>query len=385
MNKKKTSIIMVGRSFYPTIGGYQTQALRLGNDLIEQGIDASIVTELYDKSLNTSEVMGKLPVRRISANWFLRKIKYVRKYLWVSWGLSLFCFLFRKRNDFNILYVYFTDKYSFVAVLCAKLLGKRIVMREGVAIRKRVSNRNKPRWNANWGGRFSRKTIVKSDIFVAVSRELSILLKNEGISEERIRYIPNGIPIEKPIKSDENTSGQNALITGRLSDNLKGVDILLKAWAIVISKFKDAHLTVLGDGPEKTKLEKQAKDLGVYKSVHFCGYKTNVKDYLAIANIFVFPSRGEGMPNALLEAMAFGLPCIATPVGGIPDIIRDGENGFLVPVEDHIMLANKIMYLFSSPEICNQIGYNAQKRIAKEFSSKKNCERYLSVFKELIN
>lgn len=122
------------------------------------------------------------------------------------------------------------------------------------------------------------------------------------------------------------------MICGRLDNEQKGLDIMLKAWEIVVKEFPTAQLAVLGDGWERLALEMQAQRLGLDKNVDFKGFAENVQDFMAEADAFVLPSGSEGMPNVLLEAIAEGLPCIGTPVGGITDIIESGKNGLRHPL-----------------------------------------------------
>ena len=378
-NNSTLKICMVGRRFYPHFGGAERQAQRIGTLFAEKKSCTFLVTERFKYSLRKMEIVHGISVYRISQAWWIKKIVFIRRFLPLFWGLSLFMFLFKTRNKFDLIFCYFVDKYSFASILCAKILKKKIVLREGVAPKSKIY------WNRHWGRVPYRNIIKHADMFIGVSRELVTLLRNSGIAENKLKYIPNGIPVRQTLsKPESKVKTRNALIVARLDNRQKGIDIVLKAWLSVRKKYNDAILTVLGDGPEKGNLEKEAKDLGIHGSVHFVGFKKDVQKYLAKTNIFVLPSRSEGMPNALLEAMSYGLPCIATPVGGIPDIITDGVNGSLVPVEDHMMLAKQIIVLLSSPEMCEKIGSCAQKTIKEHFDIKESASKYLSLFRNMM-
>ncbi len=157
------------------------------------------------------------------------------------------------------------------------------------------------------------------------------------IKPDKERIIYNGIS-ETILKEGESylskeratwaNKSKHILFTGRLV-SIKGVDLLVSACAEIM-KTHDVHLTLVGDGDERGKIEKQVEDLGISEKVCFAGFQTDIGGYLRDADIFIYPSTvQEVFGLSVVEAMAFGLLCIATPVGGIPEIIQDGVNGFL--------------------------------------------------------
>ena len=113
----------------------------------------------------------------------------------------------------------------------------------------------------------------------------------------------------------------------------------------------------------RAELQEEAISLGVIEKVKFLGIRHDIPVLLSLADLFVFPSRFEGMPNAVLEAMSHGLPVIATAVQGVDEIIRDGENGLLVPVEDPIMLSDAILRLLKNPDERRRLGSAARETI----------------------
>jgi L-malate glycosyltransferase len=119
---------------------------------------------------------------------------------------------------------------------------------------------------------------------------------------------------------------------GRL-DRLKGIDVLLRAWEAVATNDDAAVLLLAGDGPERASLERAAETRGL-RNVRFLGQQTDVRPVLWSSDLLAMPSRQEAMPMAALEALACGVPVVGSRVGGIPEIVSEGENGLLVPVED---------------------------------------------------
>ena len=130
--------------------------------------------------------------------------------------------------------------------------------------------------------------------------------------------------------------------------------MLINAFSKVHNSRPDYHLDIYGDGEMYEALDNQIKQLGLTESIKLHGRTDNVPEALASARIFVLCSNVEGMPNALMEAMALGVPCIATDVSGVRDIIDDGENGFVIPVGDQKALEDRLMQLMGSEELQNQ-------------------------------
>ena len=145
-----------------------------------------------------------------------------------------------------------------------------------------------------------------------------------------------------PVKRDR-TEPLKLLYLGRLSVE-KGTDVLLSALAALPPDFR-FELSVVGEGPERKKLQEQAVDLGLDNGVRFEGFRTNIGDYLAAADALIMPSRTEGLPMTLVEAAAFGKPVIGSDVGGIPDIVEHEKNGILVPSENVPALGDAILQL----------------------------------------
>ncbi len=143
----------------------------------------------------------------------------------------------------------------------------------------------------------------------------------------------------------------------------KGVDLLLAAFAIVAPTHPDAHLTIAGSGSEASALKRQARELGIAARVTFTGTLSpdDMASALARADIVVLPSRTEGLPLALLEAMAAAKPVIASMVGGIPEVIEPGANGMLVKSEDAQGLARAITALLDDPVLRQQLGAAARR------------------------
>jgi len=173
------------------------------------------------------------------------------------------------------------------------------------------------------------------------------------------------------------------LFVGRLNP-IKGLDVLVRAWGLLPRRMRDKALLVLvGDGPEKAKLLDSVEQLGLAESVRLVGAQRAVREYYWAADIFVLPSRSEGLSGALVEAMACGLPCIASNVGGAPDLIKDGRNGSLFASEDPDQLASKLAAMLGMPDRWAEIGMLGRQTVVEYADMDLVVDRLRNLYREL--
>jgi glycosyltransferase involved in cell wall biosynthesis len=223
---------------------------------------------------------------------------------------------------------------------------------------------------------------------VAVSDEVKQRLLKAGVREDKIHLVRNGIdlrPFDNAIPSlrDDSTSDHAPIVglIGRLSVE-KGVDLFLRAAARVLVELPSTKFVVVGEGPDRDKLESLIDELKLRDSVSMLGRRDDMPSVYASLDIMVSASRQEGLPMAILEGMASGLPLIATPVGDVPTMVRDGHTGMMVPPEDPALLASAIASLLRDPAQRKRLGATARKLIADEFSADRMTADYLRVYEE---
>lgn len=151
--------------------------------------------------------------------------------------------------------------------------------------------------------------------------------------------------------------------------------------AIAECKNPNIHYLICGEGPELEKLKKLAKEQGVEKQVHFLGFRTDIKELLKVADIFLFTTLQEGMPRSMMEAMASGLPCIASRIRGNVDLLEDGKGGYLIPVDDIGIIAEKIQRMVSDESLRKKMSERNLIRIM-DFDTKKVKEIISKIYKE---
>jgi glycosyltransferase involved in cell wall biosynthesis len=174
--------------------------------------------------------------------------------------------------------------------------------------------------------------------------------------------------------------GRRLLFVGRLAA-VKGVPVLLDAVAQLSQDHPDAELVIAGDGPDRQRLESRAKDLGISDRVRFLGYQSQsqVRKLLRETDVFAMASFAEGVPVVLMEAMAAGVPVVATRIAGVPELVDDGACGFLVPPGDTEALAERISLLFDDPASRNRFAGAGRAKVEQEFNLSTESQRLCQI------
>jgi len=298
-----------------------------------------------------------------------------------KWDLSVAWRLYRllRRERPTILHT-----WMFHANVPGRLLGRLA----GVPII--ISSERTMGQEGRWRYRLNRITAPLTDRVVCVSQQVADFVVQEvGIPQCKVVVIPNGIdlrnfkylPAKRQARAALGLPYELALIgtVARLNP-VKRLDVLLQALASV----NGVCAVIIGDGPERARLEALRKQLGLVERVRFVGQQSNVPEWLAAMDLFVLPSDWEGMSNALLEAMAVGLPVVATAVGGTPEVVVDGVTGLLVPPRDPEALAEAIIALLQDRERAEAMGRTGQERVERYFTVERMVQKTEALYEELI-
>jgi len=248
----------------------------------------------------------------------------------------------------------------------------------------------------NWLRRFMALIMNR---YITVSQDLKLWLQDTvKVNPKKISHIYNGVdqkhfsPNEKGSKSvlpDQFVVDKSIVIgtVGRLAP-VKDQLSLVDAFSQVLTKRPEyreyLRLVIVGDGPSRQKLEARGMQAGLAEVSWFPGDRTDIPKLLAAMDIFVLPSLGEGVSNTILEAMATGLPIIATDVGGNPELVEPDINGFLVPVGNASQLAASIETLVQAPEVRRRFGAASRLKITEKFNWDKTVSAYMQVYDELL-
>lgn len=364
-------VFLVTATYWPGWGGAEGQCRLLAAGLQSRGIPVTVVTRRLPGT-GSADLVDGVPVRRLlvprgkigslwwvaaASTWIRAQVRtgdVIQGYQLLS--PALVGLLSRGRTQRLV-----------IRVSCSGSLGDvaEILRRPLPGLRRRLLRR--------------------VDAFVTLNKEMGAELAGYGLARVRCWQIPSAVDLRwfRPAAVRERLVARRALglpdeasvalFCGRLVPQ-KGLDILQAAWEILARRYSDARLLVVGSGPERARIE-AARIPGVA----WLGPQVDVRPFYWAADLYVSPSRAEGMSSAMLEAMASGLPVIATRVGGTEEVLTHGEQGLLVPKEDSVALAAALDCLLGNAEMRRSMAEQARSR-AERFGVDATVERYLDLY-----
>ncbi|PPK52728.1 glycosyltransferase [Marinobacter persicus] len=216
------------------------------------------------------------------------------------------------------------------------------------------------------------------------------LARYEFLPRSRIRVVYNGIAALQPDHDRvaalraELGIPEEAFVMGTVSrmDPVKNQSMMLRAFHRFLQQCPEGWLLVVGDGAERESLQFLAGELGISERVTFTGSVSQPANHMALMEVFLLSSFTEGTSMTLLEAMSLGIPAVATDVGGNPEIVREGINGMLVPVDDEQAFAEAMIGLWQEPETRSQLGQGARTRFDERFSREVMVNAYQEIYRE---
>jgi glycosyltransferase involved in cell wall biosynthesis len=321
------------------IGGAELQAARVAQHLATRH-DVTVLTR-------TATVPGELAAAA-RCTVVQRLATSVRGVRFAADVLATLRLLVARRREIDVILAYQTVIDGLIGVLAKKMLGLPVVVSVRCDTEYQLDRFPQSRWLSPFVFRHADRLLVQSPRLGAELLEVFERRPGEPSAQAlraKLAAVPNGIAAATPGAGD----GRTILFIGRLT-TAKGVNFLIEAMRCCPGE----SLTVVGDGPERHRLEELAKDL---PNVRFAGAvaHADVDRLLSSARLLVQPSLQEGQPNTVMEAMAKGVPVVATRVGGVPDLVRDGVTGFLVDPGDVPALASRIRAVMSDGALWTQL------------------------------
>ncbi|WP_254509180.1 glycosyltransferase [Anatilimnocola floriformis] len=269
-----------------------------------------------------------------------------------------------------------------VTALAGKLAGVKVVAGIRVADPSRARQRAERWWI---------EPLVQK--FVCVSQSVADFSANTArLPRAKLCVVPNGVDVAKfadAAPADAAALGLPSqqrffICIGRL-DKQKGFDWLLPLLPRIFAERPSHDLLIVGDGPERTSLQQQAGELGIANRVHFLGWQPQVAGLLKLADVLLLPSRWEGMPNVLLEAMAAGLPVVSTNVEGAAEILGPLAEKQLTQQNDAAAFQNATLALASEPTAASRLGELNQQRVREQFSLALLASAYETIYSQIIH
>ena len=376
-------VILSIRHFYPDGGGAEVLARRLAVRLVQRGLPLTVLTGRYGGRPRAGRIDGVLVHRHFIGLYLpvLHEMCYLT---------SLALELVARRHEYDIVHVFQTQLSAYVAAVICKRLGKKTVVTSHGA----GATGDMAAWSSVPAGmRLLRYVCASVDGATGVSKDVVSEMHEAGFDPKRTWYVPNGVAIPSSVRSDQSalrrilglrSKAFIAVFAGRVTAQ-KVPEFLLDTWTAVLGQYPSSQLLLVGEGEQRAMLKARTRQAGLTDSVVFTGRVENVEDYLRAADIFVLPSTTEGMSIALLEAMAVGLPVVASRVSGTVDVIRHGENGLLFEPGSSTSLTDCIISLIESPNRQAELGSQARKTVEQHFSLDRAADRYVALYRSLLS
>lgn len=387
----KPGVLMVTGAYFPELSGAGLQCRALVREL-HDAVSFNVLTTTTDAALPAADERDGVAVHRVFVN-----PGSVWSKVAAAWRTARF--LLRARARYSILHLHGFSQKSMLVVIVGLLLGKRIAVKltsvghdDPQAIRAR--------------GRLAYWCYTRARLFFGVSPRLRALYAASGLPPERFRLIPNGVDLERfrPASLEERralraelglpVASTLVLFVGFFSRE-KCPDLLFDAWSRVAAGADAASVLVFVGATRSRYYEVDerlaagirdgAARLGLESRVCFVEETREIEKYHRAADIFVLPSVREGLPNALLEAMACGAGCIATRLDGVTDtLIAHDDSGILVPARDREAFEAALARLLSQPDLAQAMGARARQRVERDFSLTRTAGEYLAAYRELL-
>jgi len=212
---------------------------------------------------------------------------------------------------------------------------------------------------------------------------------------ERFVVVRLGIELEERVRPQDDGRAETRRYLGLPGDRfvvgwvgrmtaVKRTDDVLEAFRLVREQGVDACLCLVGDGPDRERIERRAAELGVIRDTLFLGYQEDVAPYYAAFDALVLPSANEGTPVSVIEALAAETPVVATRVGGVPDVVREGEEGFLVDAGDTAELAERLTRLAGDAQLRRRLGKSGRERVVKRYAVDRLLDDIDRLYRELL-
>ncbi|TSC90616.1 MAG: phosphatidylinositol alpha-mannosyltransferase [Parcubacteria group bacterium Gr01-1014_2] len=420
-----SKITIATGSFWPEIGGPSSYLKSILPKLMESGFSIDLVTRSkkgkYPEDAGFSAKDARLPDGQGSAAGGKLKIYRLKDLPGKPLNyLRFFLKLLKTARSSNLIYAQGAVSSGYPAYWANKLLKKKFVVKitgdyaweSRFAKANRDSSMAKPSGqylisdseiidvldfqNKKLTGKFNtlRKIQMKvcqtADKVIVPSKFLAKVVGNWGVKENNIKVIYNGIDFKslgmekEKARREIGISGNIILSVGRLVP-WKGFKMLIKIMPELLKEYQFARLIIVGDGPEMESLETMKNNMGLNNKVYLVGKKSqeDLKMYLAAADIFVLNTAYEGFSHQLLEAMAAGVPIVTTNAGGNPELIKQGENGFMVKYNDEFNLVEAIKAVFNNKDIREKF-IEEGKKTAQKFTVQKMADETAQIFNSLF-
>ena len=382
-------VVLVTRRFWPLIGGAERFMAELAAGLAERGHAVTLLTARLDPSWPERIRFRGFPVIRLPN-------PNVRFWGTLRYMQALTTWLRGHASEYDVVYTAMLKHDAWAAIRAVSRTHPVILFAPGSG----------PTGDCAWQrtallGAHIRRICRRADAVTAPSPQVFDELVAAGYPRDRLHLLPHGIVVRAKRTPGDRSRARDAL--GRLQPQLrlaesdvsavyvgrlhpgKGLLELVEAWETVVRGRPNAYLWLVGEGPLEAELRRAIRARNLQHRVALPGAFDDVRDFLAAADVFVFPSHQEGMPLALLEAMEAALPIVATDIPGNRLLIRPDRDGLLVPVRSPAALSRAVLRLMEEPELARSLADSARARVEAEFGFEQVLDAHLDLFSRVLD
>ena len=377
-------IVMFCPQFRPVVGGAERQAEKLAVALVAAGCQVKILTpriELNspDREENNGVVVERFPLTDLAQRYPMKGVALLN-IPYILWQVVQAVRPHLK--DMAVLHCHSASLQTAGAALAGRIAGIPVLCKAAVAdCRSDLGEIEKSGASGRWVAWLARAVI---GTWVATTSAVADALMRAGVKPDKITRIPNGVEQSTVSRTRPRVNGaRRFLYLGRLSANIhRDTPTLIKAFDRLAVESSDIELALVGGGDLYDETQRLADASPVRKRIHLPGFDQPEK-WLAWADCFVLPSRREGLSNALLEAMAAGLPCIANDIPPNREVLDDGKAGLLTPVGDCNALENAMRKMIEGSGIAEHYARMARERVEQCYTISAVAESYLKLYRKL--
>jgi glycosyltransferase involved in cell wall biosynthesis/LmbE family N-acetylglucosaminyl deacetylase len=357
------------------VTGVDLQAITQLRALKDAGHDITMIAKKRSLHSKAHEIIDGINVYRIGPSGLY----------WLGTGLVLW----RLRHDLDVVHILGQRITTYISLLLCHFFGIPTVIKIPITHIQFSGKQFLKAMILKLENRISRH----ASAYIAISTEIADQLVTEGFYRDRIKRLPNGVDMKRFVTvEDQNTlrnhlelavDKQLVLYSGRLISR-KGYDLVLAAWPKIYAAYPDAHLLVVGGGSDESIAALKQLDIKMGGgTITYVGGVADPAPYLAASDLYLFPSRREGLPNALLEAMACGCACIASDIGGCVDLIIPEKTGLLFPSGDAQEMAVAAIKLLQDEALTQTVRKSAHSLIATEYEINSVAKRLIALYQSL--
>lgn len=386
---RQIHVCMISDSLPPFYSGAGSQALRLAQSLAQKGVLVTALTARHTNDLPARKTVEGVTVRRLPV---LRD----RRVRHLSFFIAAAGHLLRHRQKYDIVHLHGAYRRAIPIVAAARLADLKTV------VKMSQMGTDDPSTTRTWRfGRLLMDALAHADAVIAITEELAHSYLEAGLPQDRLVRIPNGVDTARFHPPDPASRRRLREALGLPVDAAivlfvgivhprKGVDRLLEAWPTIEARHPQAMLALVGPLNSPTDAAppdfvNHLRSRAARYRIHLTGAQEEVDRFYRAADVFALPSRMEGLPNALLEAMACGLPAVSSPLPGVSEVIEHNVNGWLVPPNNPAALPEAISYLLDHPADARRLGQAAHQTILRGYSLDSVADRYIRLYTALVN